>query len=325
VRYLCTGGAGFIGTALAVRLIRDGHEVAVLDDMSAGKPGRLAGTGIQVTVADVRDEAAVTAAARGADSVIHLAYIQGTANFYTRPSEILSVALDGMRAVLAACKAHGIRELVYVSSAEAHQSPVLPTPEDTPLTVPDVLNPRFSYGGGKIACELMAAAAHHDGLLDRAVIIRPHNVIGPDMSDGHIVPDLARQMNRLVREYPAPAGFPLNLPPVIPFPVQGTGEETRCYTWIGDAIDQFTLIMEHAGPLGACHLGSQDERTTAEVAHQVAACYGRRIRVIPSALAAGSPPRRRPGLGFLDSLGYQPQVPFAEAIARTVAWYQEES
>ncbi len=314
MKTLVLGGAGFIGAALTARLLEQGHEAVALDHFSAGKAARLDGLDCQLVTADVRDAEAVTAAARGCDSVIHLAYIQGTRNFYTRPSEVLSVALGGMTSALQAIEACGIRELVYVSSAEAHQSEVLPTPEDTPLTVPDVLNPRFSYGGGKIACELMTAAAHHDGLLDRAVIIRPHNVIGPDMSDDHIVPDLARQVARLCAEH---QDGPL------PVRIQGSGAETRCYTFISDAIDQFMLIMQLAGPLGAYHLGGREERTTIEVAEEIARCHRREIRVIPSALAKGSPARRQPGLGFLDGLGYKPEVPFVEAIARTVAWYQE--
>ena len=161
---------------------------------------------------------------------------------------------------------------------------------------------------------LMAAAAHHDGLLDRAAIIRPHNVIGPDMSEDHIVPDLARQAARLAAEYPSGP---------LPVRIQGSGRETRCYTWISDAIDQFTLIMKHAGPLGAYHLGSQDEMTTAEVATVTGRCYGREVTVIPGALAAGSPSRRQPGLGFLDGLGYRPGIRSAEAVARTATWYRE--
>ena len=311
MKHLVLGGEGFIGAALTARLLAEGHEAVVL---GTGKTSRLDGLDCQVITADVRDTEAVTAAARGCDSVIHLAFIQGTRNFYPRPSEVLSVALGGMTACLQAMETAGVRELVYVSSAEAHQSAVLPTPEDTPLTVPDVLNPRFSYGGGKIACELMAAAAHHDGLADRVAIIRPHNVIGPDMSDDHIVPDLARRIGALDREQPAG---------VLEVPVQGYGDETRCYSYISDTIDQFMLIMEHAGPLGAYHAGGKDERMAREVAAAIGACYGRDVRVIPGPLAKGSPVRRKPGLGFLDGLGYQPEVGFIEAISRTVAWYRE--
>ena len=315
MRYLILGGAGFIGAALTARLLRDGHEAVVLDHLSSGEAARLDGLDCEIAVADVRDTEAVTAAAKGCDSLIHLAYIQGTRNFYERPSEVLSVALGGMTSALEAMAAAGIGELIYVSSAEAHQSAVLPTPEDTPLTVPDVLNPRFSYGGGKIACELMAAAAHHDGMLDRVVIIRPHNVIGPDMSPDHVVPDLCRKMSRLVRDNPSRR--------ILSLPVQGTGQETRSYAYIDDAADQFALIMEKAPALGAYHVGSKDERTVFAVAEEIARGYGRYVNIVPSALAQGSPLRRQPGTGFLDSLGYKPRFSFEETIARTVAWYRE--
>jgi nucleoside-diphosphate-sugar epimerase len=313
LRYLLTGGAGFIGSALARRLLAEGHRVAVLDDMSRGDPARLSGTGCETVTADVRDQAAVTAAAEGCQSVIHLAYVQGTASFYSRPREVLDIAVRGMLSVLGACEAAGVRELVLASSAEAHQSEKLPTPGSVPLTVPDVLNPRYSYGGGKIACELMAAAAHHEGMLDRVIIARPHNVIGPDMGTGHVIDDLARRMSALAREQPAG---------VIPLPVQGTGEETRSFCHVDDAVDQFMLLLGHAGPLGTWNVGTRDERTTAQAAHAVADCFGRSIRVVPAELPAGSPRRRQPDMSAMEALGWRQRVPFGQAVRRTVEWYQ---
>lgn len=314
MRTLITGGAGFIGSALAERLLAEGHDVVILDDFSSGKHERVDHFGAPVVDADIRDRGAVMTAARGCDSVLHFAYIQGTKNFYRMPSEILSVAIEGMTSVLSACRATGIRELMLVSSAEAHQSEVIPTPEDTPLTVPDVFNPRFSYGGGKIACELIASAAHFDKHLDRLMIVRPHNVIGPDMSADHIVPDLAKRMNTLIRDY-AP-----NI--TIPLRIQGDGSETRSYTYIDDAVDQFMLVLNRAGSHGAYHVGSRDERTTAEVAREIAKCYDREIALVRTPLRWGSPLRRQPAMDFLDGLSYTPKTAFPEAIAKTVEWYQ---
>jgi dTDP-glucose 4,6-dehydratase/UDP-glucose 4-epimerase len=314
LRYLATGAAGFIGSALVKRLITDGHEVRALDDMSRGKPERLDGTGCEIIRADVRDPGAVFSAMNGCDSVIHLAYIQGTQNFYSRPCEVLAVALRGMENVLDACGKTRVRDLVLVSSAEAHQAETVPTPESVPLVVPDVLNPRYSYGGGKIACELMAAAWHHAGYLDRVVIARPHNVIGPDMGRGHVVDEFATRMNALVRQHPTGA---------IPFPVQGSGAETRSFTYITDCIEQLAILLKKATGLGVWNVGTEDERTIAEVAQAVAACYGRDIEVVPGPLPEGSPPRRLPDTSKIEALGYRPKVSFADAIAATVAWYQE--
>src|SRR5579863_6653795 len=91
VRYLVTGGAGFIGSNLVKRLAADGHEVRVLDDMSRGNPQRLQGVNCHVVTGDIRIPYHVSSAMRGCDAVIHLAYRQGTQTFYEEPREVLDV------------------------------------------------------------------------------------------------------------------------------------------------------------------------------------------------------------------------------------------
>ena len=113
------------------------------------------------------------------------------------------MAVRGITNVLAACESQQVRDLLLVSSSEAYQVPtVVPTPETVPLSVPDPLNPRYSYGGGKIISELMAIAWAQTGVLDRLTIARPHNVYGPDMGCGHVIPEFAIRMNRLAIEHP---------------------------------------------------------------------------------------------------------------------------
>lgn len=319
MRYLITGGAGFLGSALVKRLARNGHEVTVLDDLSRGDPTRLAGAPYgRLHVGDIRDPKVVTEAMQGCDSVVHMAYVQGTQTFYAEPRQVLDVAIRGMLNVLTACEQTGCGEMLLVSSSEAYQvAPVVPTPEDVPLVVPDVLNPRYSYGGGKIACEIMAMAWARTGVLDRLVIARPHNVYGPDMGREHVIPEFCIRMNRLTGEYPAG---------VIPFPIQGSGEETRSFCYVDDCMDQFVTLLDHANPMNVYHVGTQDEWTIREVAHQVAENYGRTVKVIPGVLPKGSPPRRLPDTGKLVSLGYEgPFWDFAEGLGATVDWYRENA
>ena len=131
MRYLVTGGAGFIGSNLVDALANAGHEVRVLDNMSRGRADRLDGLGATLITGDIRDPDAVTDAMQGCDRVIHAAYVQGTQTFYAEPREVLDVAVRGMLAVLAACEATGCGQLMLISSSEAYQvAPVTPTPEN---------------------------------------------------------------------------------------------------------------------------------------------------------------------------------------------------
>lgn len=315
MKYLVTGGAGFIGSALTRRLVSEGHEVRVLDNMTRGTSGRLEGVDCALFQGDIRDTGAVDLAMRGCDSVIHLAYIQGTRTFYSEPRLILDVAMRGILNVLEACDHQGVRDLMLVSSAETYQAALKgATPETVPLCVPDPLNPRYSYGGGKIISELASIAWAQKEYLDRLIIVRPHNIIGPDMGTKHVVPEFALRMNKLTAEHPEG---------LIDFPVQGTGSETRSFCYISDCINQFMLLLDKAAGIGIWHAGNPDERFIYEVANAVAACYGREIRVIPGALSEGSPVRRKPDTKKITSLGYPgARIPFMEAIARTVEWYK---
>jgi len=314
-KYLVTGGAGFIGSNLVKKLVSLGSEVNVLDDMSRGQAGRLKGVPVTIFQGDVRDEKNVRAAMHGCDSVVHLAYLQGTQTFYAEPRQVLDVAMRGMLNVLAACEATGCAELLLVSSSEAYQvAPQVPTPEDIPLVVPDVLNPRYSYGGGKIASEIMSLAWARTGILDRLIITRPHNIYGPDMGREHVIPEFCIRLNSLVQDHDG----------IIPFPIQGSGQETRSFCYIDDCIDQFITLLDSGEHMNVYHMGTLEERTISEVAHEIAWwCYDLEIKVIPGKLPQGSPPRRCPDISKITALGWTgPKVTFEEGVARTGSWYR---
>ena len=315
-RILVTGGAGFLGSHLVGRLLADGRQVVVLDNFSRGHPQRLAGLACETVHGDVRDPAVTADAMAGCSSVVHMACVQGTRAFYTDPRTVLDVAVRGMTSVLAACEKTGCRDLLFLSSSEVYGQPArLPAREDVPLVIPDVRNPRYSYAGGKITGELMAVAWQREGVLDRVIIARPHNIFGPAAGTDHVIPQLCVKMNRLICEYPAG---------VIPLPVQGDGTQTRAFCYVDDCTEQLALLLGKVpAGTGVWHVGTTDERNIASVAHAVALCYGRQVTLMATPPLEGAPSRRVPDTSRIAALGYVSRVPFEEGLARTVDWYRQ--
>lgn len=314
--WLVTGGSGFIGSGLVRRLVKRGDQVRVLDDLSRGRQRRLSDVAGDVDFrhGDVRDPAAVADATEGVDAVCHLAYVNGTELFYSQPELVLDVAVRGMLNVLDACRRHSVGELVLASSSEVYQTPArVPTDESAALVVPDVLNPRYSYGGGKIISELMAVNFGRR-LLDRVVIFRPHNVFGPDMGWEHVIPQFARRMAESVQQQPSDR---------IRFPIQGRGDETRTFIFIDDFIDGLELVIDRGEHLGIYHIGTMDERSIRSVAVEVGRCFDREVDIVPGPLTAGSTLRRCPDIAKLRALGFNPRHPFPSGLRETVRWYAE--
>ena len=195
-RILVTGGSGFIGSSLVKALLLAGHRLRVLDDNSRGNARRLkeVAADIDFITGDIRDAEVVAAAAEGMDEVHHLAFVNGTEFFYTAPELVLDVGVRGMINVIDACRRHGIGTLLLASSSEVYQTPPkIPTDEAAPLAVPDPLNPRYSYGAGKLISEIMAINFGRK-FFERVLIFRPHNVYGPDMGFEHVIPQFALRL-----------------------------------------------------------------------------------------------------------------------------------
>jgi nucleoside-diphosphate-sugar epimerase len=311
--YLVTGATGFIGSALVRALLANGNHVRALDDESRGSRARLQDVESEIDwmPGDVRDITQVEHAVRGMDAVCHLAAVNGTEFFYSRPELVLEVAVKGMVNVLEACIKHGVGELFVASSSEVYQTPPeVPTDETVPLSIPDPLNPRYSYGGGKIISELLTLN-YGRNKLQRAVIFRPHNVYGPDMGWEHVIPQFAVRMDELCKDTQGP----------VVFPIQGTGAETRSFVFIDDMIAGLLKVIEKGEHMSIYHVGTDDETSIRELAEQTASFFGREIRIAPGALQPGGTLRRCPNIRKLRQLGYEPVVSLKQGLAATIPWY----
>jgi nucleoside-diphosphate-sugar epimerase len=315
--HLVTGGAGFIGSALVRRLISEGNQVRVFDNESRGSITRLSGVrgSFEFVEGDIRNAGMVDLATRGVDSVCHLAFVNGTEFFYTKPELVLEVGVKGMTNVIDACLKHNVRELIVASSSEVYQHPpTIPTDERAPLSIPDPFNPRYSYAAGKILSEIMTIN-YGRKYFDRALIFRPHNVYGPNMGWEHVIPQLVLRMKELCR----------TTTDVIRLPIQGTGRETRAFVFIEDFIDGLMQVIKHGKHMEIYNIGTMEEIEIQKVAQMIGEYFGRNIEIVPSDPASGGTRRRCPDITKLSALGYRPRYSFQEGLKVTARWYDENA
>jgi nucleoside-diphosphate-sugar epimerase len=189
--------------------------------------------------------------------------------------------------------------------------PKIPTDERVPLTIPDPLNPRYSYGGGKLISELMAINFGRK-YFERVLIFRPHNVYGPDMGWEHVIPQFALRLHALGEQQPHGK---------LRFEIQGTGQDTRSFCFIDDLVAGVMIMRERGEHLGIYHVGTTEEVAIADLARRVAAQAGREIELIAGKPAPGGTARRCPDISKLGKLGYKPRVTLSDGLKPTLDWY----
>ena len=312
--HLVTGGNGFIGAALVKELLAAQHQVRVLDDLSRGHPRRLENVAdkVQMLEGDVRNPEDLRHATKGCETVWHLAFINGTRFFYERPDDVLEVGIKGTCNAIEAALAANAKRFVFASTSETYNQPThVPTAETERLIIPDITNPRFSYGGGKLAGELLTLHyAARRGL--ETIIVRPHNIYGPDMGFEHIIPEITARIFDLAG---GEKGGRVKLP------IQGDGGETRAFCHIADAAPGVRLAGEQGTSGEIYHLGCQEETAISALIETIGQVLDVELELVPGPLRPGSTPRRCPDISKLSALGYHPGVTLQEGLRKTVEWY----
>jgi len=292
--FLVTGGTGFIGSNICQLLVDANHNVKIFDNNSRGSISKIKKIKrkIKFIRGDIRNKESLKKALKNTDAVIHLAYINGTKYFYSNPVLILDIAIKGILNIIEACIKNRVKELYLASSSEVYQTPhKIPTDELEPLKIPDIFNPRYSYGGGKILTELMGV---HYGkkYFKKLIIFRPHNVYGPDMGSDHVIPEFIKRFKTLKGKK---------------FKIQGTGNEIRSFIYIEDFIDAFKLILKKGKHLNIYNIGTSEKIKIKELAFRLSRIFRKKIILKKIPLARGGTEVRIPDINKIKRLGFKPK------------------
>ena len=306
-KVLVTGGAGFIGSNIVRRLLREGvADVAILDDFSSGYRANVEGLDIRVIEADVRDSRAVLDAASGCDTVFHLAASVGNARSIAEPLQDADANVLGTLTVLEAARQKNVAKIVYSSSAGIFgELKTLPIREDHPL------EPDTPYGCTKLAGEKLCLSYAKLYSIS-AVCLRYFNVYGPMQrydAYGNVIPIFVHKLLR---------GEPLT--------VFGDGEQTRDFVNVAD-VAQANLRAARAREVsGAFNIGSGTRVTINELVRLIEGASG----ISPAVRHA--PPREgdvRDSLADISAarsaLEFQPTVDLATGLAEYLTWARQES
>jgi nucleoside-diphosphate-sugar epimerase len=309
MRYLVTGGAGFIGSNTVDELVRRGHSITVLDDLSAGKEQNLAGVRDKIDFirGTITDRATLEKACHGADYVLHLAARTSVPRSVKQPQETNEINVDGTLNVLVAARDARVRRVVFASSSSIYgDTPTLPKHEDMS---PAPISP---YGVSKLVGELYGSVFHRIYGLD-FVALRYFNVFGPRQDPGSPYSGVLSKFITAMRDGGEPSVF-------------GDGEQSRDFTFVQNVVAANLQACETPGIGGrAFNLGTGGRYTLNYTLKLLEQFAGR------PAKAKYGPPRegdirdsqadvRRAAQAF----GYKPQINFEEGLRRTWDWYSAQ-
>lgn len=309
MRCLVTGGAGFIGSNIAHRLVKDGHEVRVLDDLSTGRAPNLDGLHpyIEFQEGDLRDPAAVAQAVSGREVILHLAALNSVPRSLANPVATHEANVSGTVNLLWAAHLAKVRRVVFASSSSVYGDHEEPRDrEDLPY------RPKAPYPVSKVAGELYCRTFTRNYGLE-TVVLRLFNVFGPRQNPASeyaaVIPKFIVALMR---------GEPIT--------IFGDGSQGRDFTYVDNVVHAFLLAAEAPGVAGgAFNIACGRRKTLAELVYHLQRILDVRAKVEYQPLRAGDRLSSEAEIAAArEKLGYAVQVEFEEGLRRTVAWFREQ-
>ncbi len=317
---LITGGAGFIGSHLAERLLKAGYEVTIIDDLSTGQYGNIqpleSNPQFHVVIDDVRNVQVMDRLGSECDVIYHLAAAVGVEKIISQPIATIEINIGGTEVVLQTARRYR-RKVLLASTSEVYGKGVrIPFTEDDDTLMGATVRNRWSYAATKAIDEFLGLAYHKEAGLP-VVIFRPFNTVGPRQSGqyGMVLP-------RFVQA--ALAGKPIR--------VYGDGEQSRCFGNVYNVVDAIYRLSESPAAIGqVVNIGSQEEVSILELAKRVKARAGSdsEIVFVPYEQAYDSGfedfRRRVPSISKIQSMiGWEPTTRLDETIDQIIHYYREK-
>ena len=319
MRALLTGGAGFIGSHLAERLLELGHEVQVLDNLSTGSIDNIAHLkgrpGFSYVIDTVTNEPLLAEMIDQCDVVYHLAAAVGVKLIVEQPVHTIETNVHGTEVVLK--HANKKKKLVVIASTSEvySKSTDVPFREGADLVLGATVKHRWAYACSKLIDEFLALAYWKEKKLP-IVIVRLFNTVGPRQTGqyGMVLPTFVRQ---------ALAGQPIT--------VFGDGTQSRSFTYVADVVDALVKLAQEPRAIGEVfNIGNTEEVTIRELAERVKRLTGSSspVQLVPydEAYEAGfeDMPRRVPDISKVHNLvGYEPRLALEEIVCRVVESFQK--
>jgi UDP-glucose 4-epimerase len=317
---LITGGAGFIGSHLAESLLARGDRVSIIDDLSTGSIANVRhlkeNPRFSYTLDSVTNEQVLAELVDDCDTVVHLAAAVGVQLIVQNPVRTIETNVNGTEVVLRRAAKKGKRVVLASTSEVYGKSTNIPFREEDDLVLGPSAISRWSYACSKLLDEFLALAYHKERDLP-VTVLRLFNTVGPRQTGryGMVIPRFVRAALR---------GEPLH--------VYGDGQQTRCFTYVGDAVRAMQLLMDHPNAVGEVfNVGNPEEVSIESVARRVIdlADSDSEIRFVPydQAYEAGFEDMRRrvPSIEKLSRLtGYRPTLNL-DAILQTVLDYERQA
>lgn len=300
MRYLVTGGCGFIGSHLCERLLHAGHEVTVIDDLSTGRFENIEAfhqhAGFKLIVGSVLEESLTEPLIRDCEAVFHLASAVGVKLIMEQPVQTISTIFQGTDVVLKLAARYRKRVLLTSTSEVYGKSDNVPFHEDGDRLEGPTSKHRWAYACAKALDEFLALAHWKQSRLP-VVVVRLFNTVGPRQAAqyGMVIPNFVRKA--LANE---------------PISVFGDGQQSRCFCHVADVVEALAELIECPAAHGkVVNVGSTEEVTIRGLADRIRTLTDSKseIRLVPYATAYGE--------GFEDM---QRRIPALDRVRELIGW-----